>query len=151
MQFLKRERELDLFEDWWSSPPASKPAFLWGRRRVPRTALLAAFADGKRTVFHTGDGRPVEDGLRILSCLAAGVIEPGFRDLGARDRRRRGAAARDYRRVPRPDRCLPGIEHAGGRSCGFSSLYVRLATQPVAVLRSSEPMLGSLNSVRSDT
>jgi AAA+ ATPase superfamily predicted ATPase len=84
VEFLNRERELELLEEWWASPPASKLALIWGRRRVGKTALLQRFADGKRTVFHTGAGRPVEDELRILSRLAAGVIEPGFRDLEAR-------------------------------------------------------------------
>ena len=37
----------------------SKLALLWGRRRVGKTALLQHFAGGKRTVFHTGAGRPV--------------------------------------------------------------------------------------------
>jgi AAA+ ATPase superfamily predicted ATPase len=84
VEFLNRERELELLEEWWASPPASKLALIWGRRRVGKTALLQRFADGKRTVFHTGAGRPVEDELRILSRLAADVIEPGFRDLQAR-------------------------------------------------------------------
>jgi hypothetical protein len=84
VEFLNRQRELKLLEDWWSSPPASKLGLLWGRRRVGKTALLQRFADSKRTVFHTGAGRPVEDELRILSRLAAEVIEPGFRDLEAR-------------------------------------------------------------------
>jgi AAA+ ATPase superfamily predicted ATPase len=84
MAFLNRERELEQVEVWWDAPPASKLALLWGRRRVGKTALLQHFAEGKRTVFHTGAGRPVEDELRILSRLAAAVIEPGFRDLEAR-------------------------------------------------------------------
>ncbi len=63
---------------------SEQAALLWGRRRVGKTALLQRFADGQRTVFHTGAGRPVDDELRILSRLAAGVIEPGLRDLEAR-------------------------------------------------------------------
>lgn len=84
VEFLNRERELEQLEHWWDSPPASKLALLWGRRRVGKTALLQHFAEGKRTVFHTGAGRPLEDELRILSRLAADVIDPGFRDLAAR-------------------------------------------------------------------
>lgn len=84
MEFLNRARELELLDDWWESPPASKLALLWGRRRVGKTALLQHFAGEKRTVFHTGAGRPVEDELRIVSRLAAAVIEPGFRDLELR-------------------------------------------------------------------
>jgi uncharacterized protein len=84
MEFLNRERELEQLQQWWTSPPASKLALLWGRRRVGKTALLQHFAEDKRTIFHTGAGRPVDDELRILSRLAADVIEPGFRDLEAR-------------------------------------------------------------------
>jgi AAA+ ATPase superfamily predicted ATPase len=39
MEFLNRERELELLERWWASPAASKLALLWGRRRVGKTAL----------------------------------------------------------------------------------------------------------------
>lgn len=84
MEFLNRELELELLEQWWSSPPQSKLGLVWGRRRVGKTALLQHFAEGKRTVFHTGAGRPLADELRILSRVAAAVIEPGFRDLEAR-------------------------------------------------------------------
>jgi len=84
VEFLNRERELGLLEQWWSSPPQSKLALLWGRRRVGKTALLQHFAEGKRAVFHTGAGRPLADELRILSRLATGVGESAFRDLEAR-------------------------------------------------------------------
>jgi hypothetical protein len=84
MEFLDRERELELLEQWWSAPPESKLALLWGRRRVGKTALLQRFAEEKRAVFHTGAGRPLADELRILSRLAATVIDPGLRDLEAR-------------------------------------------------------------------
>src|SRR3990170_9073261 len=84
VEFLNRERELGLLEQWWSSPPQSKLALLWGRRRVGKTALLQHFAEGKRAVFHTGAGRPPADELRILSRLAAGGGEAVFRDLEAR-------------------------------------------------------------------
>jgi AAA+ ATPase superfamily predicted ATPase len=84
MEFFNRERELEQLEDWWSSPPQSKLALLWGRRRVGKTALLQRFAENKQAVFHTGAGRPVADELRILSRLSAGVVEPGLRDLESR-------------------------------------------------------------------
>lgn len=84
MEFHNRERELELLDRWWDSPPASKLALLWGRRRVGKTALLQHFAEEKRTIFHTGAGRPVDDELRIVSRLAADVIEPDFRDLEQR-------------------------------------------------------------------
>lgn len=49
-----------------------------------KTALLQAFANGRRAVFHTGAGRPAADELRLLSDAAANVLDPGLRDLGTR-------------------------------------------------------------------
>jgi hypothetical protein len=80
---VDREEELQALERWWGSP-GGVLGFVWGRRRVGKTALLQQFALGKRTIFHTGGGRPLPDELRILSRVAAPAIETGFRDLAAR-------------------------------------------------------------------
>lgn len=81
--FVNRESELKALDQWWDGPAAGL-ALLWGRRRVGKTALLQAFADGRRTIFHTGAGRPVADELRLLSRAAVRVVEPGIRDLEER-------------------------------------------------------------------
>jgi AAA+ ATPase superfamily predicted ATPase len=60
-------------------------ALVWGRRRVGKTALLGAFAQGRRAVFHTGAGRPARDELRVLSHAA----EPVCAHQSARDLSRR--------------------------------------------------------------
>lgn len=44
-----------------------------------KTALIQRFAEGRRTVFHTGSRRPVRDELRKLSEAASDVV--GDRDL----------------------------------------------------------------------
>ncbi len=56
-------------------------ALVWGRRRVGKTALLNTFAKDRRTIFHTGGGRPAHDELRILSRAAAPILGTGIRDL----------------------------------------------------------------------
>lgn len=59
-------------------------ALVWGRRRVGKTALISAFAKGRRTIFFTGAGRPGGDELRALSAVAAEAGAGGVRDLGSR-------------------------------------------------------------------
>jgi AAA+ ATPase superfamily predicted ATPase len=81
--FVNREQELATLDRWWEG---ARPgiALVWGRRRLGKTALVQRFASGKRTVFHTGAGRPAADELRLLSRAAEGVLAGGVRDLGAR-------------------------------------------------------------------
>ncbi len=83
--FVNRATELAALAEWWEdSPYAGRIALVWGRRRVGKTALLSAFAEGRRAVFHTGAGRPAHDELRLLSHAAGDALAGGVRDLGAR-------------------------------------------------------------------
>jgi AAA+ ATPase superfamily predicted ATPase len=81
--FVNRLEELDTLRRWWERPGAAL-GLVWGRRRVGKTSLLEEFAHGKRTVFHTGAGRPAGDELRLLSEAAAPAARFGARDLAKR-------------------------------------------------------------------
>ena len=81
--FVNRTEELRALRAWWERPGAAL-GLVWGRRRVGKTSLLEEFARDKRTVFHTGAGRPVGDELALLSEVAGRVIGPGVRDLDGR-------------------------------------------------------------------
>lgn len=92
--FINRTKELAALESWWNGDGAADPtiataggtgriALVWGRRRVGKTALLNAFAETRRTVFHTAGGRAAADELRILS-RAGAALQHGARDLLAR-------------------------------------------------------------------
>jgi hypothetical protein len=77
--------ELETLADWWKdSPHTGRIALVWGRRRVGKTALLSAFAQDRRVVFHTGAGRAARDELTILSRAVGEALAPGVRDLTAR-------------------------------------------------------------------
>lgn len=83
MTFIGREAELSALRDWWGHR-ADRPALVWGRRRVGKTALIEQFAaDVPRAVFHTGDG---DRAAAELARLAASVRSAGMsarRDLAA--------------------------------------------------------------------
>ncbi len=81
--FVNRKLELAALREW-DGGRHGRLALLWGRRRVGKTALLGAFAKDRVAIFHTGAGRPARDELRILSRMAAGVLEGGTRDLNTR-------------------------------------------------------------------
>jgi AAA+ ATPase superfamily predicted ATPase len=81
--FVGRAEELAALEAWWSSN-APRPALVWGRRRVGKTALIEKFTEGKRAVFHTAARRPEVDELRELSSRIVPVAAGGLRDLAAR-------------------------------------------------------------------
>lgn len=83
VRFANRKIELRSLEAWWDAPQGTL-GLVWGRRRVGKTVLLQEFARSKRSVFHTGGGRPLGDELRILSRAARTVLGPAIRDLAAR-------------------------------------------------------------------
>src|SRR4051794_19255724 len=66
MGFVNRTSELAELRRWWDSRNP-RPAMVWGRRRVGKTALLAEFARGKPAVFHTGTGQAAAGELADLS------------------------------------------------------------------------------------
>jgi AAA+ ATPase superfamily predicted ATPase len=82
--FVNRSTELRRLREWWGESPNGRLALVWGRRRVGKTALLSAFAEGRRTVFHTGAGRPAGDELGVLSRTVQTVAAGGVRDFAAR-------------------------------------------------------------------
>lgn len=83
VRFVNRSGELEALASWWESPSGTL-GLVWGRRRVGKTALLQEFAKTRRTIFHTGAARPPSDDLRILSRLAAPVVQSDLRDLESR-------------------------------------------------------------------
>jgi hypothetical protein len=82
--FVNREDELARLDEWWKTADDGSIGLVWGRRRVGKTLLVQRFAEGKRAVFHTGAGRPVEDELAQLSRAAATLLAGGLRDVAAR-------------------------------------------------------------------
>lgn len=83
MSFVGRSEELGALERWWNSP-APRPALIWGRRRVGKTALIQHFARERRVIFHTAARRPEVDELAELSGRAAAVVATPLRDLRSR-------------------------------------------------------------------
>ncbi len=83
MAFVNRERELADLRDWWSARDP-RPAIVWGRRRVGKTALIQEFAGDRRVIFHTGAGRSMVGELVQLSRQAQAAGLTGLRDLGTR-------------------------------------------------------------------
>jgi AAA+ ATPase superfamily predicted ATPase len=79
--FVGREAELDALTHWWEHAP-DRPALVWGRRGVGKTALIDHFASTlPRVVFHTGVGEPMPGALARLSEGVAGAKVGGLRDM----------------------------------------------------------------------
>ncbi|WP_129669022.1 ATP-binding protein [Phytoactinopolyspora endophytica] len=82
MGFVNRRTELADLESWWAKPDP-RPALVWGRRRVGKTALLQRFSADRRTVFHLGSGRTESGELAQLSRKVANALPDSLRDLAA--------------------------------------------------------------------
>jgi hypothetical protein len=76
--FVNRSDELAALERWWARPGASMGQ-VWGRRRVGKTALIAEFAAGRRTIFHTARGVGLAEELATLATKIPGEVEVGRR------------------------------------------------------------------------
>ncbi|MGH3278773.1 MAG: ATP-binding protein [Trebonia sp.] len=83
MGFVGRSDELDQLAYWWERAH-ERPALVWGRRRVGKTALIERFASGlPRVVFHTAIGDPMGSELRRLSASVRLAGLQGLRDLAS--------------------------------------------------------------------
>ena len=82
MTFVNRSDELDALRSWWERP-AARPALVWGRRRVGKTALLQHFATqiGAPVVFHTGTGEAAQAEIASLCRQTADALPDRYRDL----------------------------------------------------------------------
>lgn len=81
-EFVNRRSELSALAEWWERD--ARPALIWGRRRVGKSALIERFAEttGVRVLSHTGAGRPEQGELGMLSRRAAAITRSGIRDPG---------------------------------------------------------------------
>jgi uncharacterized protein len=78
-EFVNRRSELAALSEWWERD--SRPALIWGRRRVGKSALIERFGEltGARVLSHTGAGRPGAGELEMLSRRAAAITRTGMR------------------------------------------------------------------------
>lgn len=81
-RFVGRQEELARLAEWWESRDP-RPALVWGRRRVGKTALLQRFAEDRRFVFHTGADRGTGE-LAEFSRQVALAVPEAKRDLATR-------------------------------------------------------------------
>ena len=99
---MNREDELASLRSWWHRPDA-RPAPVWGRRRVGKTALLQHFAaaSGVPVVFHTGTGEAAGAEVATLSRHIAALLPDPLRNLdGEQEIDAVVLAQRDLARVP---------------------------------------------------
>jgi uncharacterized protein len=78
VHFVNRTDELAALRAWWERPNA-RPALVWGRRRVGKTALLQHFAatTDAPVVFHTGTGETAAAEIATLSRQTAVALPAG--------------------------------------------------------------------------
>src|SRR5262249_9156050 len=78
-EFVNRRSELTALSEWWERD--TRPALIWGRRRVGKSALMERFSEltGARVLWHTGAGRPGAGELQMLSRRAAAITRTGIR------------------------------------------------------------------------
>lgn len=82
-RFVGRHEELARLGAWWAQP-AARPALIWGRRRVGKTALLQHFSERRRSVFYTGGNRTGSGELAEFSRQVSMAVPDALRDLSAR-------------------------------------------------------------------
>jgi AAA+ ATPase superfamily predicted ATPase len=84
VSFVNRTDELASLWAWWKRP-AARPAIVWGRRRVGKTALLQQFAvqTGVPIVFHTGTGEAPAAEIASLCRQTAVALPDAHRNLAA--------------------------------------------------------------------
>jgi uncharacterized protein len=84
MSFVNRVDELAALDAWWNRA-ASRPALVWGRRRVGKTALLQEFVSrcDAPAVFHTGTGEAAGAEIASLCRQTALAIPDPVRDLAS--------------------------------------------------------------------
>lgn len=81
--FVNRVEELTQLAAWWKHSEAAL-GVVWGRRRVGKTVLVQHFAADRRTIFHTGSGRPAHAELAALTRAAEPLLGDDPRNLAAR-------------------------------------------------------------------
>ncbi|MGH8906109.1 MAG: ATP-binding protein [Egibacteraceae bacterium] len=78
--FVNRGTELEALDRWWERRGATM-GLVWGRKRVGKTALLGAFASGRRHVFHIARGAPPAEEVATLAGKIAEALGDLDRDL----------------------------------------------------------------------
>jgi AAA+ ATPase superfamily predicted ATPase len=93
VSFVNRTDELASLRAWWERS-AARPAIVWGRRRVGKTALLQRFAlqAGAPVIFHTGTGEAPAAEIASLCRQTAIALPDPRRDLA-------GEPYRDWRDI----------------------------------------------------
>jgi AAA+ ATPase superfamily predicted ATPase len=115
-EFLNREADLARLEDWWKSAADRNAVALYGRRRVGKSWLLRAFADGKPALVLVADqGASGRQLARFADALEPHLsVRPDLPDLPALFRALYRLSARERLLVAIDEfpYLLPGSERA---------------------------------------